>query len=70
MGPAPRPTRRSRPRRTTVRTTAMFILLIVSGLFSAFVLTRLGIPQATARLLVGLDVPPWAIICRAAARHP
>ena len=47
---------------TTVRTTAMFILLIVCGLFSAFVLTRLGIPQATARLLVGLDVPPWAII--------
>jgi C4-dicarboxylate transporter DctM subunit len=47
---------------TTVRTTAMFILLIVSGLFSAFVLTRLGIPQATARLLVGVDVPPWAII--------
>jgi C4-dicarboxylate transporter, DctM subunit len=47
---------------TTVRTTAMFILLIVSGLFSAFVLTRLGIPQATAKLLVGLEVPPWAII--------
>jgi C4-dicarboxylate transporter DctM subunit len=47
---------------TTVRTTAMFILLIVSGLFSAFVLTRLGIPQATAKLLIGLDVPPWAII--------
>ena len=47
---------------TTVRTTAMFILLIVSGLFSAFVLTRLGIPQATAKLLLGLDVPPWAII--------
>lgn len=34
---------------TTVRTTAMFILLIVST-------------KATARLLVGLDVPPWAII--------
>jgi C4-dicarboxylate transporter DctM subunit len=47
---------------TTVRTTAMFILLIVSGLFSAFVLTRLGIPQATAKLLVGIDVPPWMII--------
>ena len=46
----------------TVRTTAMFILLIVGGLFSAFVLARLGIPQATARLLVGLDVPPWVIM--------
>ena len=47
---------------TTVRTTAMFILLIISGLFSSFVLTRLGIPQATAKLLVGIQVPPWAII--------
>ena len=46
----------------TVRTTAMFILLIVAGLFSAFVLTRLGIPQATATALVSLDVPPWVIM--------
>lgn len=46
----------------TVRTTAMFILLIAAGLFSAFILTRLGIPQATARALVSLDVPPWVIL--------
>ncbi len=47
---------------TTVRTTAMFILLIVAGLFSAFVLARLGVPQSTAKLLLGLDVPPWVIL--------
>jgi C4-dicarboxylate transporter DctM subunit len=46
----------------TVRTTAMFVLLIIGGLFSAFVLTRLGVPQATAQLLIGLDVPPWVIL--------
>ncbi len=46
----------------TVRTTAMFIFLIIGGLFSAFVLARLGIPQATAKLLVSLDVPPWMIL--------
>jgi C4-dicarboxylate transporter, DctM subunit len=46
----------------TVRTTAMFVFLIIGGLFSAFVLARLGIPQATAQILVSLDVPPWAIL--------
>ena len=46
----------------TARTTAMFVLLIVAGLFSAFVLARLGIPQATAKLLVSVDMPPWAIL--------
>ncbi len=46
----------------TVRTTAMFILLIIGGLFSAFVLARLGIPQSTARVLVEMNVPPWVIM--------
>ncbi len=46
----------------TSRTTAMFVLLIVAGLFSAFVLARLGIPQATAKMLVSLDIPPWVIL--------
>lgn len=46
----------------TARTTAMFILLIIGGLFSAFVLARLGIPQATAKMLVELDVAPWIIL--------
>ena len=46
----------------TARTTAMFILLIVGGLFSAFVLARLGVPQATAKALVGLELPPWVIM--------
>ena len=46
----------------TARTTAMFVLLIVGGLFSAFVLARLGIPQGTARMLVSLELPPWVIM--------
>ena len=46
----------------TARTTAMFVLLIVAGLFSAFVLARLGIPQATAKMLVSIDMPPWMIL--------
>lgn len=46
----------------TVRTTAMFLLLLIGGLFSAFMLARLGIPQGMAKILVGMDVPPWVII--------
>jgi C4-dicarboxylate transporter DctM subunit len=46
----------------TARTTAMFILLIVGGLFSAFVLARLGVPQSTAKLIVEAAVPPWMVM--------
>lgn len=46
----------------TVRTTGMFMLLLVGGLFSSFVLTRLGVPQDISNYLTGLDVPPWVII--------
>lgn len=46
----------------TARTTAMFILLMVAGLFASFVLARLGIPQGLARTIVALDVAPWAIM--------
>ena len=46
----------------TVRTTAMFLLLLVGGLFSSFVLTRLGVPQGMATFLTSLDVAPWLII--------
>ncbi|MBI2961815.1 MAG: TRAP transporter large permease subunit [Betaproteobacteria bacterium] len=46
----------------TVRTTAMFILLIIGGLFSSFVLTRLGIPQATAKMIIEASVAPWIIL--------
>jgi C4-dicarboxylate transporter DctM subunit len=46
----------------TARTTAMFILLVATGLFSAFVLSRLGIPQATAQAITGLDVAPWVVM--------
>jgi C4-dicarboxylate transporter DctM subunit len=46
----------------TVKTTAMFLLLLIGGLFSSFVLTRLGIPQGMSNFLTGLDMPPWMII--------
>lgn len=46
----------------TVRLTAMFMLLLIGGLFSAFVLTRLGVPQQMSAFLTGLDVAPWVII--------
>lgn len=46
----------------TVRTTGMFMLLLVGGLFSSFVLTRLGVPQDVSNYLTGLDVEPWVII--------
>jgi C4-dicarboxylate transporter DctM subunit len=46
----------------TVKTTAMFLLLLVGGLFSSFVLTRLGVPQGMSALLTGMDVPAWVIL--------
>jgi len=46
----------------TVKTTAMFLLLLTGGLFSSFVLTRLGIPQQMSTFLTSLNVAPWVII--------
>ncbi|HEY5899398.1 MAG TPA: TRAP transporter large permease [Burkholderiales bacterium] len=46
----------------TARTTAMFILLIVAGMFASFVLARLGVPQGLAKEIVGLNLPPWVIM--------
>ncbi len=46
----------------TVRTTAMFMLLLVGGLFSSFLLARLGIPQAMSDLLTSLPLPTWGIM--------
>src|SRR5262245_43217073 len=46
----------------TVRTTAMFLLLFVGGLFASFALTRLGVPQGMSTFLTSLDVAPWVII--------
>lgn len=46
----------------TVRTTGMFMLLLIGGIFSSFVLTRLGVPQGISAFLTGLDVPPWVIL--------
>jgi len=46
----------------TVRTTAMFLLLLTGGLFSSYLLARLGIPQAMSDFLTGLPLPGWAIV--------
>jgi C4-dicarboxylate transporter DctM subunit len=46
----------------TARTTAMFLLLLIGGLFSSFVLSRLGVPRGMSEFLTGLPVPPWVII--------
>jgi len=46
----------------TVKTTAMFMLLLIGGLFSSFVLTRLGVPQDMSNFLTSLDIAPWMII--------
>src|ERR671922_1469158 len=40
----------------------MFLLLFVGGLFSSFVLTRLGVPQGMSSFLTSFDVSPWVII--------
>jgi C4-dicarboxylate transporter DctM subunit len=41
----------------TVRTTAMFLLLLTSGLLVTFLLSRLGVPQAVAEWLANLPLP-------------
>jgi C4-dicarboxylate transporter DctM subunit len=46
----------------SVKTTAVFLLLLIGGLYASFVLTRLGIPQGLAAFLTGLDVEPWVIM--------
>ena len=47
---------------STVRTSAMFPLLLVGGLFVSFVMTRLGIPQGLSETLRSFAVPAWGII--------
>ena len=46
----------------TARTTAVFILLIICGPFSAFVLAHLGIPRATAKFLVEPRLALWVTL--------
>ncbi|MDB5570380.1 MAG: dicarboxylate transporter DctM subunit [Hyphomicrobiales bacterium] len=46
----------------TVRTTAMFMLLLIGGLFSSFLLSRLGVPQAMSDALTALPLPAWGIM--------
>lgn len=47
---------------STVKTTAMFLLLLVGGLFSTFVLNRIGVPQGMASFIMDLPLEPWMII--------
>ena len=46
----------------TIRTTAMFLLLLTGGVFSSYLMARLGIPQAVSDFMTGLPLPPWAIM--------
>jgi C4-dicarboxylate transporter, DctM subunit len=46
----------------TIRTTAMFLLLLTGGTFSSYLMARLGIPQAVSDFMTGLPLPPWAIM--------
>jgi C4-dicarboxylate transporter DctM subunit len=46
----------------TVRTTAMFLLLLTSGLLVTFLLSRLGVPQAVAEWLSALPLPPVLVM--------
>jgi C4-dicarboxylate transporter DctM subunit len=46
----------------TIRTTAMFLLLLIGGTFSSYLMARLGIPQAVSDFMTGLPLPPWAVM--------
>ena len=46
----------------TIRTTAMFLLLLTGGIFSSYLLARLGIPQAVSDFMTNLPLPPWAVM--------
>jgi C4-dicarboxylate transporter, DctM subunit len=46
----------------TIRTTAMFLLLLSGGLFSSYLLARLGIPQAMSDVLTSLPLPAWGVM--------
>lgn len=46
----------------TVKTTGMFLFLIIGGIFSSFILNRLGIPQGMADMLLSQNLSPWAIL--------
>ena len=46
----------------TIRTTAMFLLLLTGGVFSSYLLARLGIPQAVSDVMTNLPLPAWGIM--------
>jgi C4-dicarboxylate transporter DctM subunit len=46
----------------TIRTTAMFLLLLTGGVFSSYLLARLGIPQAVSDFMTSLPLPAWAVM--------
>ena len=46
----------------TIRTTAMFLLLLTGGIFSSYLMARLGIPQTVSDFMTNLPLPPWAVM--------
>jgi len=46
----------------TVRTTAMVMLIVVGAMFLNFVMTSIGLTDRIAGLLIGLDLPPVAML--------
>src|SRR5690625_3765860 len=46
----------------TAKTTGMFFLIVIGGMFFSFILTRLGIPQGMASFILGMDLSGWVII--------
>src|SRR5699024_7861056 len=41
----------------TAKTTGMFFLIVIGGMFFSFILTRLGIPQGMADYILSMDLP-------------
>lgn len=46
----------------TIKVTAMYLLLLIGGLFITFVLTRMMIPQGMANFITSIPIDPWMII--------
>src|SRR5690625_4572727 len=46
----------------TAKTTGMFFLIVIGGMFFSFILMRLVIPQGMASFILGMDLSGWVII--------
>ena len=47
---------------STARNTALLGLIILGAYLLNYILTSIGVPQATARMIAELPLPPWAIM--------